>query len=62
MEEVLKSTDNFIFTTSTADLMSPDDFVIELVDELPDMNKKDHSVIKIKNLDELMDFLEKTDW
>jgi hypothetical protein len=62
MEEVLKSTDNFIFTTSTADVMSPDDFVIELLDELPDMNKKDHSVIKIKNLDELMDFLEKTDW
>jgi hypothetical protein len=62
MEEVLKSTDNFIFTTSTADVMSPDDFVIELFDELPDMSKEDHSVIKIKNLDELLDFLEKTDW
>ena len=62
MEEVLKSTDNFIFTTSTADVMSPDEFVIELLDELPDMNKKDHSVIKIKNFDELLDFLEKTDW
>lgn len=62
MEEVLKSTDNFIFTTSTADVMSPDDFIVELLDELSDVSKKDHSVIKIKNLEELLDFLEKTDW
>ncbi|MGA9225453.1 MAG: hypothetical protein WB217_03840 [Mesobacillus sp.] len=60
MEEVLMSTDHYIFTTTTAEVMPPNDFVVEFITDLQDMNKKD-SVIKINNLDELLDFLENTD-
>lgn len=59
MEELFKTTDNYIFTTSTAEVMSPDDFIVEFISDLPDMNNKENSVIKINNFDELMDFLEK---
>jgi len=61
MEEVLMSTDHYLFTTTTAEVMPPNDFVVELITDFQDMNKKD-SVIKINNLDELLDFLENTDW
>ncbi|WP_423406928.1 hypothetical protein AABM38_13660 [Heyndrickxia sp. MSNUG] len=61
MEEVLMSTDHYIFTTTTAEVMPPNDFVVEFITDLQDMNKKD-SVIRINNLDELLDFLEQTDW
>lgn len=60
MEEVLMSTDHYMFTTTTAEVMPPNDFVVELKAVLQDMNQ--NSVIKINNLDELMDFLENTDW
>ncbi|MEH7885252.1 hypothetical protein V7654_13140 [Bacillus sp. JJ1609] len=59
MEEVLMSTDHYIFTTTTAEVMPPNDFVVEFITDLQDKNKKD-SVIKINNLDELLDFLENT--
>lgn len=61
MEEVLMSTDHYIFTTTTAEVMPPNDFVVEFITDLQDMNKKDY-VIRINNLDELLDFLEQTDW
>ncbi|MEH7442113.1 hypothetical protein V7201_07200 [Bacillus sp. JJ1122] len=61
MEEVLMSTDHYIFTTTTAEVMPPNDFVVEFITDLQDVNKKD-SVIKINNLDELLNFLENTDW
>lgn len=62
MEEVLKSADHYVFTTTTADVMPPNDFVVEFINELPDRNEKDGYIIRINNFDELLDFLEKTDW
>lgn len=59
MEEMLMSTDQYVFTTSTAEVIPPNDFVVEFITDLLNMNQK---VIKINNLDELMDFLEDTDW
>jgi hypothetical protein len=60
MEEVMKRTDHYFYLTSTAEVTSTDDFVVELFAESQDRKMID--VIKINNIDELMDFLEKTGW
>lgn len=62
MEEVIKLAENYIFTTTTANVTSPDDFIVELLTDIPSDEKNDPSTIKIKNMDELLDFLEKMDW
>ncbi|WP_210366856.1 hypothetical protein [Bacillus sp. REN3] len=59
MEEILKSIDHFVFTTSTADVTAPNDFVVEFFAQSETDRKP--SVIKINNLDELVDFLEDSD-
>ncbi|RSD26044.1 hypothetical protein [Mesobacillus subterraneus] len=59
MEEVIKSTDNLIFTTSTAEVKSPDDFLVEFLVDLPN---QEQTPVKVRNVDELMDFLDKMDW
>lgn len=59
MEEVIKLAENYIYTTTTADVTSPDDFIVEFITEIPADEKRVPSAIKIKNLDELLDFLEK---
>jgi hypothetical protein len=56
MEEVIKLTDHFVFTTSTAEVTLPDDFNVEFLADFHD--PIDQKIIKIKNLDELMDFIE----
>lgn len=62
MEEVIKLAENFVYTTTTADVTSPEDFIVEFLTEINDNEKNNHSAIKIKNMDELIDFLEKTEW
>lgn len=61
MEEVLMYTDHYIFTTTTAEVMPPNDFVVEFITDFQEIDKK-NLVIKINNLDELLDLLENTDW
>jgi hypothetical protein len=61
MEEVMKQAESFVFTTTTADVTSPDDFIVEFLTENP-LNEKNDPAIKIKNMDELLDFLEKMEW
>lgn len=61
MEEVMKQAESFVFTTTTADVTSPDDFIVEFLIENP-LNEKNDPAIKIKNMDELLDFLEKMEW
>lgn len=61
MEEVIKLAESFEYTTTTADVTSPDDFIVEFLTDIHD-NEKNPSTIKIKNIDELMDFLEKMEW
>ncbi|MBS8264161.1 hypothetical protein DYI25_06900 [Mesobacillus boroniphilus] len=62
MEEVIKLAENFVYTTTTADVTSPDDFVVEFLTDIYDNEKNDPSTIKVKNMDELIDFLEKMEW
>lgn len=62
MEEMLISTDQFLFSTSTAEVFQPNDFVVELIPDMQGLNTEPEAVIKIKNIDELIDFLENTDW
>ncbi|MGV2938985.1 hypothetical protein AB5I83_05295 [Mesobacillus sp. LC4] len=62
MEEVIKQAVNWVYTTTTADVTSPDDFIVEFLTDIPDNERNDPSPIKIKNMDELLDFLENTDW
>lgn len=62
MEEVIKLAENFVYTTTTADVTSPDDFIVEFLTDIHDSEKNDPSAIKIKNMDELIDFLEKMEW
>lgn len=56
MEEVMKLTDQFVYTTSTAEVTTPDDFIVEFLADMTEQS--DPKIIKIKNLDELLDFLE----
>lgn len=62
MEEVIKLTENYIYTTTTADVTSPDDFIVEFLTDIHDNHKYDPSTIKINNINELMDFLENMEW
>lgn len=62
MEEVIKQAESFVFTTTTADVTSPDDFIVEFLTENPDNKKNNPSATKIRNMDELLDFLEKMEW
>lgn len=62
MEEVIKLAENYVYTTTTADVTSPDDFIVEFLTGIHDNDKNDPSTIKIKNMNELMDFLEKMEW
>ncbi|WHX38595.1 hypothetical protein QNH36_12870 [Mesobacillus sp. AQ2] len=59
MEEVMKLTDQFVYSTTTADVTTPDDFIVEFLADLHEQSNP--KTIKIKNLDELMDFIEKMD-
>lgn len=59
MEEVIKLADNYMYTTTTADVTSPDDFIVEFLTDFHDNDKNDPSTIKINNINELIDFLEK---
>ncbi|MCM3121659.1 MULTISPECIES: hypothetical protein [unclassified Mesobacillus] len=59
MEEVMKLTDQFVYSTSTADVTTPDDFIVEFLADLHEQTNL--KIIKIKNLDELMDFIETMD-
>ncbi|WP_079509082.1 hypothetical protein [Mesobacillus jeotgali] len=59
MEEVIKLTDHFVYTTSTAEVTLPDDFIVEFLADFQDYNNP--KIVKIKNLDELMDFIETID-
>ena len=61
MEEVIKLAENYVYTTTTADVTSPDDFIVEFLTDIHDYDKNEPS-IKIKNMNELMDFLEKMEW
>lgn len=58
MEEVLNATRQYHFTTSTAEVLPPDDFVVEFMTEQFESDKISNKSIKINNLDELIDFLE----
>lgn len=62
MEEVIKLTDHYVYTTSTAEVTSPDDFFVEFLTHIESHENIEPASIKIKNLDELMDFIEKLDW
>jgi hypothetical protein len=62
MGEVIKLADNLLYTTTTADVTSPDDFVVEFLTEDPETEKSVPSKIRIKNMDELIDFLETLEW
>jgi hypothetical protein len=62
MEEVIKQAVNYVYTTTTADVKSPDDFIVELLTDFPENERNIPSAIKIKNMDELLDFLENMDW
>ncbi|MBT2692420.1 hypothetical protein [Bacillus sp. ISL-55] len=62
MEEVIKLAENYVYTTTTADVTSPDDFIVEFLTDIHDNDKNGPSTIKIKNMNELMDFLEKMEW
>jgi hypothetical protein len=61
MEEVIKLAENIVYSTTTAEVTSPDDFIVEFLIDLHDNEKNDLSAIKIKNMDELIDFLEKVE-
>ncbi|HAQ07977.1 MAG TPA: hypothetical protein DCR24_10805 [Bacillus bacterium] len=54
-----KSTDNYVFATSTDEVILPDDFVVEFFLENDEIKSDEISSFKIKSLDELIDFLEK---
>jgi hypothetical protein len=66
MGEVIELADNLLYTTTTADVTSPDDFVVEFLTEDPETEKSIPSKIRIKNMiknmDELIDFLETLEW
>ncbi|ESU33545.1 hypothetical protein G3A_04920 [Bacillus sp. 17376] len=62
MEKVIKLDENYVYTTTTADVTSPDDFIVELLTDIHDNDKNEPTTIKIKNMNELMDFLEKIEW
>jgi hypothetical protein len=62
MEEVIKQAVNYVFTTTTADVTSPDDFIVEFLTDLPENGINDPAAIKIKNMDELLDFLQNIEW
>ena len=62
MEEVIKQAVNWVYTTTTAEVTSPDDFIVEFLTDIPDNERNDPSPIKIKNTEELLDFLENTEW
>lgn len=59
MANAPKSTDNYVFTTSTAEVVSPDDFVVEFFTGNAEFPSNETPSFKIRNLDELIDFLEK---
>lgn len=61
MEQRIRSAESYVFTTSTAEIKSPDDFIVEFFAEMPDLDDQVESIIKVKNIDELIDFLEKMD-
>lgn len=58
MEDVLKPTGRYNFTTSTAEVSPPEDFIVEFMAEQIESNKVSNKMIKIHNIDELIDFLE----
>lgn len=60
MEDTFKRLKQYSFLTSTAEVTSTDDFVVEFFAEPQDQELTE--VIKINNIDELIDFLESTDW
>lgn len=58
MENVLKPTGQYTFSTSTAEVSPPEDFVVEFMAEQNEADKVSNKMIKIHNIDELIDFLE----
>lgn len=58
-EEVIKLTDRYVYSTTTADVTTSDDFIVELLADFHETTNP--KIIKIKNLDELMDFIETMD-
>lgn len=59
MADSAKSTDNYQFATSTDEVSSSDDFVVEFFTGNDELTSEEIPSLKIKNLDELIDFLEK---
>lgn len=62
MKDPSKSTNELVFKTSTADVVSPDDFIVEFYSENVQNNNGEHTSIRINNLDELVDFMENSNW
>lgn len=62
MEDLTNAPNNYEFRTTTAEVASPDDFIVEFYLEKDQNKNEERPSYKIKNLDELMDLMEKELW
>lgn len=61
-ENQTKTAYNYEFMTTTAEVVSPDDFIVEFYLKKDQNENEERPSYKIKNLDELMDLMEKSLW